>query len=520
MNNKEIDLTKKYYINPIYIIKPDKTKAVITNAKGVDLFKQSENENIGISWILNPVYAVMFSFFDGKSTLSETIANISLEIGIKEEDIFEMINSFIDNSKIQYIHYNKEQVEMNFSKPCVVFPIPKRFIIENLNNIPRKDLYHKDEFYIKKDVWDFEKFRLSSPTNITLMLNNQCVTDCIYCYANKKHLVNSPISTQKILELIDEANRMGVLQFELAGGEVLKHKDCYLILSHLIKNGYFTHVSTKVPLTEEQVIKLKETGIKEIQISLDAWNADILKNLLNVDDKYFSKMKTTLKLLEKHELKVSIKSVITSINQDIQTIRLLLSNLIKFKNIYKISVAPAEYSLYKEEKGFLDYRSDMQYWNVVVNFIRSFASKVQDVLIYPQGALGKEDIFNHVDFKNGTYQKRGLCSGNVTSLYILPDGKVTICEELYWHPKFIVGDITKQSIQEVWDSDEATKLYNLSQKDFRDTSACKHCPVFSECRLKLGVCWKMIFMAYGTEAWDLPDPRCPLAPPPINEFYR
>ena len=29
-------------------------------------------------------------------------------------------------------------------------------------------------------------------------------------------------------------------------------------------------------------------------------------------------------------------------------------------------------------------------------------------------------------------------------MYILPDGKVTICEELYWNEHFIIGDVTKQ----------------------------------------------------------------------------
>ncbi|MDR3328187.1 MAG: hypothetical protein LBT04_08775 [Prevotellaceae bacterium] len=47
----------------------------------------------------------------------------------------------------------------------------------------------------------------------------------------------------------------------------------------------------------------------------------------------------------------------------------------------------------------------------------------------------------------------------------------------------------------------------MSKNDLRTTSACKYCPVFSECRLKLGVCWKNIFQAYGEENWDLPDPK-------------
>ena len=31
---------------------------------------------------------------------------------------------------------------------------------------------------------------------------------------------------------------------------------------------------------------------------------------------------------------------------------------------------------------------------------------------------------------------RSYCSGLFSSLFILPNGKVTMCEELYWYPKF------------------------------------------------------------------------------------
>jgi radical SAM protein with 4Fe4S-binding SPASM domain len=129
-------------------------------------------------------------------------------------------------------------------------------------------------------------------------------------------------------------------------------------------------------------------------------------------------------------------------------------------------------------------------------------------------------VFNNVEDKAKVFGRRSLCSGNVVSLFVLPEGQVTICEELYWSPKFILGDVTKQSLMEIWNSENANKLSNLSQSDFRPRSACKYCPDFSICHSTLGVCWKFIYLAYGTEYWDLPDPRCPLAPPPVNEFYR
>lgn len=519
MNEQIIDPLKKYFINPAYIIKPDKTRAIITNAKGFDIFYPRGDENTSISWLLNPVYAVIFTFFDGTHTLKDTIARISRELGIVEVKVLSMLKPYINNSKAQMIHYKKEHVDPQFPMLENAFHIPKYFLIENSDNKPRTDLFPKECFYIRRELWDFENFRLSSPICITLMLNNKCVTDCIYCYANKKHVVQNSLTTEKILALIKEANDLGVLIFDISGGEVLLHKDCNVILSELYKNGYTPYVSIKKPLTEKQIIKLKETGLTKIQISIDAWDTSILTKLLGVNKEYFRRLKSTLHFLEKHSIDVSIKSVITRYNCNIDTVKLLLSNLIKFKNISRITIAPGEYSLYKGVKGFLDYRLSMEQWDVLADFVNTF-SKDLDIPINVQGITNKIGIIDNVDVKATSFQKRGLCSGNTTSLYILPDGQVTICEELYWSHRFIVGDIKTQSIQEIWESEKALNLYNFSQKDIRNTSACKYCPDFIQCHSKLGVCWKMIYQAYGMESWDLPDPRCPLAPPPENEFYR
>ena len=51
--------------------------------------------------------------------------------------------------------------------------------------------------------------------------------------------------------------------------------------------------------------------------------------------------------------------------------------------------------------------------------------------------------------------------------FVLPDGKVSACEQLYWHPQFIIGDLKQQYIEEIWNSPKACELYNLRQGLFR-----------------------------------------------------
>ena len=112
-----------------------------------------------------------------------------------------------------------------------------------------------------------------------------------------------------------------------------------------------------------------------------------------------------------------------------------------------------------------------------------------------------------------------MCTGNQRTFIILPDGKVTICEELYWHPAFIIGDVHDNTIEEIWTGEKAVGLFNIAQDMISEGSPCKTCGSFTACRRPRGVCWKMILKGYGMEHWDYPDPRCPMAPPLKNVIY-
>ncbi|MBI4647186.1 MAG: SPASM domain-containing protein [Bacteroidia bacterium] len=135
------------------------------------------------------------------------------------------------------------------------------------------------------------------------------------------------------------------------------------------------------------------------------------------------------------------------------------------------------------------------------------------------GYSDKSNFFSDLKEKEEKFRKRVSCTGNIENFYILPDGKVTICEELYWHPKFIIGDLMKDSILDVWNSEQAQNIYNLKQDTISPESACHDCAEFKSCRTFPGVCWKQILYAYGNDKWDFPDPRCFKANEPKRVFY-
>lgn len=80
--------------------------------------------------------------------------------------------------------------------------------------------------------WQYIVVRLSIPKSILYVINTKCVTDCIYCYADKKTRYNL-LPTNRILEIIDEAHNLGVIDFDISGGELFLHKDWDAIVKNV-----------------------------------------------------------------------------------------------------------------------------------------------------------------------------------------------------------------------------------------------------------------------------------------------
>lgn len=513
--NTSVKKNLKYIINPAYTIVPDKKCTFITNSKKFDTFNKNIDVDSGFYQSLPPLYAYIFSYFTGKHTFEETINDISEKTGIDKLLLTEFVKPFINNSEKILIQLH----EIHSSKIQNQNWIPINFIIES-SNIVRDDIHEASDFLIPKQNWNLSEYRTAFPHRLTLMLTNKCRTECIYCYADKTHNIETLLSTEKYIEIIREADALGVLSIDVNGGEVFLHPGFEQILEELYKHGYNPYLSTKIPLEEKEIVKFKQIGMKNLQLSIDVWDGEIMKKLLGVNSNYFFKIQKSLENLEKHGINVKIKSVITKYNDSPEQIIHLLNNLTKFENILDISIAAAEYSLYKGPETFKNYRTSQAKWTILQNTIEDYISTHKTKCeISCQNIDNEKEYCNSVEVKRKNFINRSKCTANINSLYVLPDGKVGICEELYWNKNFILGDLNKQNIMEIWNSEKATKLYKLSQSNFRMESACSICTDFDYCRLNSGVCWKLIIAAYGEDHCDLPDPRCHYAPPITNLIY-
>lgn len=491
--------------NPYYHIHHDITRTFLVNDNFLSIDETIAKAEFHAK--IHPIHAMFLAFFDGKKSVEQLIPEISLFFNINDNEVLSKIESFYYNDEIS-IAYDQ-----------IHFRLPNNLLI-NKKDISRKTCYSSSDFFIKRENLDFEQPRFNKPTNFTIVINNICYTNCLYCYADKAKEVNNyiPITTYK--RLIKEAYETGIKEIDITGGELFYHKYWFELLKELSEHNYYSYISTKVPLNEDQVLKLKSIGYNFIQLSLDSTDPATLSKLLDVKENYIDKIKKTLTHLQKNNFKVVIKAVLTNNNSSRKHLNDLMNFVNEFDNIENIQFAIMEYSINNKYEIFQQNKlSELELRDLEIS-MAELKSNFPNKEISIAGFSEKDEYVASKDDKTKSFEDRAFCSGNFSSFFVLPDGNVTLCEELYWREEMYLGNLMENSITEVWNSQKALDLFHLKDLFKDKDSTCKDCDALNECRINgAGVCWKEIIAAYGEDNIHFPDPKCPYAPKFEKEIY-
>lgn len=492
----------KYIIfNPDYCLKPDKSKALL-------LYRyQGRNVVNGVddskTCIIHPIHAMIISFMNGKEykvcvNAAAKFLNISIEL------IENFINTLLDNPNQVFIKTGEREGSI--------------FLPKTIISLDEEDIQERyDPSIFEYDDIKLQIERHLTPTKVTLMFNNICYTDCIYCYEDKTIKVNCGIPLQRILGLIREARKLNVVTFDVIGGEFFLYNKWREVLSELRKNDYNPYLSSKMPLNENDVKLLSDLKVRDIQVSLDSAIEEHLLASIKAKRGYVDEMKKFLFLLSKYNIPVMLHTVLTKHNDSIEDMESIYNILKQCSNIYVWHIVKGESTLYPRT----DYKNieiSNEALSDIANYLKKISGQANFPIIYPEPEISREvneELLTLTDKKLeklafDDFFSRAACSGLLSSLYILPTGKVTICEQLYWnHPRFYVGDVLCNSLEEIWNSKESLGLFYLKPEDIPSDSLCHTCKSFYKCRNIKQVCYREIIKKYGKDKWYYPDVNCP-----------
>lgn len=490
-------MAQKYILNHYYTLRHDQKRSYIMS-QGDGFNEKPMPVNIGWVSRIHPAYAMMLSFFSNPIDLSVACNNIADFFQLSQDSIKDFVCNLLSS---------KEPTYTTLDGSNSGFPI--NLIIKADEEFSPRIKYSPEEFEFEE--LDFKTSRMFlAPISIVFMPNNNCVTDCIYCYADTK-TTPQQMDFEQIKGFVREAKELRVRDIMITGGDFFMYRNWSELLDLLSQEGYAPDlISTKVPLTPKIIKKFEPFKIR-LQISVDALSSSITQKVLNVSENYAQKMQKALEEINASSIRFQIATVLTNINDSIENLEEIARFIRKLDRLERWEIRVAFKSLYSKA-NFESIKSSRDQIEKIGNWVKMKQNNFSTEILW-----SPDDDIKYKKSTGGSANFEGpVCSANMSNMVVLPDGTVSICEQLYWNKNFIIGDICRNTIKEIWNSPKAIGLWKRKQSSINSQSPCRECLDFESCFQASNRCYANIMKAYGMENFDYPDPRCILAPNFIN----
>ena len=486
---------RTYILNPDYHFKNDVERVTMFSKRQVKYDSSAD-------WLgfVHPTQAMLLGTFTTDEPFEKHCVELAEHFGTSVEKIQQMLSPYLANPEPVYTEAGDHKV---------YFPKNVLIPIETLGDKTPEYDFTLDDFRCGHvDLTPDRTHR--APHSLLFMVTNKCVTNCAYCYADR-HTRHKPMTTEQTLHLIDEAHRLKMSYIDVIGGELFCLEDWDVILKRLVDYDMSpSYISTKVPVTEEFIRRLEKTGYRDVvQLSLDSLDEPTLKRIIHCADGYIERVKHGAELLQAHGFKIEVDTILTKYNCDHRQLDDLYHYIKGIHNLRYWEVRVPEMSLYNRET-FSAVKASRGQLEDITKYVREKIIPQAGITIYVSDEAltepfqqGASDVPNFRGGSCGILQNR---------MFVLPDGKATLCEQLYWHPDFIIGDLTKQTFEDVCNSEKAKKIFNAGHAARRAESPCTGCKIYDFCKEHRRKCVVKVMKAYGMDNWDFPDPRCKYAP--------
>lgn len=321
------------------------------------------------------------------------------------------------------------------------------------------------------------------PMQAYWVINDECNLRCqfcnfwkgIYCKENKKIL-----STNEIKSLISKISRLRIPYLLFTGGEPFLREDMLDILECAVFAMQHVRVQTNGTLITEKVAdKVTKIQLDEIWLSVDG--IESTHDYIRGGMPSFGKIVQALDKI--NYFKARYNSVFPYI---------VVHTVVTKFNMHQLDKVLDFCVKYNVGEWYLSYVTDITKEKIAItektlesSDVASFQMSSHKTLTTENHRLSRQ-FLEHVSFvkkktgmaifidpllKNGeVLRPRKRCILLWSSIMISPYGEVLTCPML---DKYILGDLTKQSLADIWNNRKIKKIRSLSSK--KALSICEEC---------------------------------------------
>lgn len=473
-------------LNPQFIVRNEDNCSFLIKRNGT--ISSSFGKDIPTVTVIPPAIGYILDKI-GQMNYKASIERLSIELNISANllDVF-----------LQKLSTDTPK-QMTIDGHNIIFP---QHLLIQLEFPSNKTNLHSKNFTSSKLYFE----RPHTPISVNFMITTKCTTNCCYCYAKRNFKYE--LTTEEIIKFIEDCYTNKIVNLNLTGGDIFARKDWKTILTIAKKFDYNPFISTKTPLSKQEIYFLNSIGINEIQFSLDSCEASILHSIIGAQTNYIEDVKKMFGYCQICNIKLCIRTVLCNKNAEVSIISNLYRFINQYNNIKEWVLTPAFYSQYKPL--YQQYAVSNDNLIKIRNYIKSLDTYFSVYLSKMTSCGYKLKLYPTVD-EYVSYNQQ--CHANSYSMSVLASGECTICEMLYDNKEYLIGNIRNQSLSEIWNSSKALALYAPIQENISMKSPCHSCSVFTKCKKSIAkrVCYVDIAKVHENNSFDFPDPRCPMA---------
>lgn len=334
-----------------------------------------------------------------------------------------------------------------------------------------KILAHLDRI----DEW--LKTGASHPITFELDMTNTCNHRCPWCFGFYERNNKDSLSLKEAREIIRQIKEFGGRGLTFTGGgEPLCNPSTLRAVEYAKDTGLDIGFITNGMLINEEISKELLRNCTWIRISLDAATKESFRFTHGMDGRTFEKILDNIKLLVREKRKLNSKCTVgvgyltsSETKKEIHKFTLLSKSL-------GVDYAQFRPLLPRFGKNRIDYSKKMQ--GTIIKQIEKSLRLSSDgfQVLYSKH---KYDCISNKEVVR-PYKK---CFGHHFATVISADKKMYICCHFRGVKKYYIGDLTKNSIKEIWHSEERRRAY--------ENINLKKCVPFCRCNTFNTILWNI-----------------------------
>lgn len=299
-----------------------------------------------------------------------------------------------------------------------------------------------------------------------------CNFKCKHCGSHAgENFFKEVVATKEIKDaFLDVSKNFDVSKITVAvtGGEPLLRKDLFEVMEYASLLGFkWGMVSNGFLFTEDIVKKLKASGMKTVDISIDGID-DIHDNFRNQKGSY-ARAINAVRLLQKADFLDVLRITTTVHKSNIHLLKKMFSKFLKMgiKDWRIVGIEPIGRAI--ENKSAL---LNQDQYKKLLSFIKQVRKKQSKMRV----SYGCTHFLGN-NFEDEVRNNFFYCGTGINIGSILHNGDIFVCPNVPRKSNLIQGNIKTDSFSEVWNK----KFKIFRKKDRTKCDKCKNCKNWEEC---------------------------------------